>query len=153
MSDRSQDSRKAISSVAEDLTSVTNVAAVGDSSFTELVNAMDSRKPASVTAKSKGTPKKISGLRLVRQANMAKEMTILLTPINSKRFALSNGVTKKLRTQLGLYFKNTGIVNKSFLGMMTESSSWAVPESFDTSGQSLEQLTVPVLLLLTKLST
>ena len=37
--------------------------------------------------------------------------------------------------------------------MMTDFSSWAVPEYFATSRQSLEQLTVPVLLLLTKLFT
>ena len=37
--------------------------------------------------------------------------------------------------------------------MMTESSSWAVPETFATTSQYLEQLTVLVLLLLTKLVT
>ena len=37
--------------------------------------------------------------------------------------------------------------------MVTESSSWAVPESFAISNQSLDQLTVPVILLLTKLAT
>ena len=46
-----------------------------------------------------------------------------------------------------------GIVNESYLGMMTKSSGWEVPEYFITSGQSLEQLMFPVLLILTKLAT
>ena len=130
-----------------------NIAAAGGWSFAELVNATNSRNPASVPVKSKGAPKKTPGLSPVCQANTGKEMAILLKPLISERFALLNSVTKKLRTPLGIYFKATGIGNESCLGMMTESSSWVVLDSFATSGQSLEQLTVPALLLLTKLAT
>ena len=59
MSDHLQDSQKTIASVAEDITSITNIAAAGEKSFAELVNATDSRKPASVPAKSKCAPKKL----------------------------------------------------------------------------------------------
>ena len=153
MSDRSQDSQKMISPVAEDLTAVMNVAIVVGRSFAELVNATDSRKPGYVPTKPKGAPKKTPVLSSIRQTNTAKEMAIVLTPLISKRFALSNSVTKKLHTQLLLYFKATGIIHNFCLGIMMESSSWALPEYFVTSGQSLEQLIVPVRLLFTKLAT
>ena len=102
---------------------MTNVSAVGRQSFAKLVNATDSRKPGSVPAKPEGVPKKTPSLNPVHQANTAEEMAILITSLISKRFTLSNSVTKKIRIQLGLYFKATGIVNESCLGMMTESSS------------------------------
>ena len=60
---------------------------------------------------------------------------------------------KKLRVQLGLCFKATGIANKYCLEIMTESSRWAVSKSFATDNQYLEQLTVHTLLLLAKLAT
>ena len=62
-------------------------------------------------------------------------------------------VTKKLTVKVGLYFQASEIAYKYCIGMMTESSSYAVPDSFATEIQSLEQLTVPVLLFLTKLAT
>ena len=153
MSDHLQDSSKMIASVAEDLTVDMNVAAVSGRSFAELINAIDARKSGSVPVKPKGAPKKTPGISPVHQANTAEEIVIFLIPLISERFALSNRITKKLLTQLGMYFKATGIVNESCVGMMTKSSSWAVPESFAISGQSLKQLMVPVLLLLTKLVT
>ena len=102
MYERSQDSLKTISSLAEDLTVVMNVAIVSERSFAELVNATDARKPGSVPVNPKGAPKKTPDLSPIRQANTAEEMVILLTLLISKWFALSNSVTKKLRTQLGL---------------------------------------------------
>ena len=153
MSDLSQDSSNTKVSVAKNLTAVMNVAAVtGGRSFTDLVKTTDT-KLSSIPVKLKGAPKRSLGLSPVRQANTAEEMAILLTPLISERFALPNSVTKKLCTQLALYFKDMGIVNESCLGIMTDSSSWAVPESLSTTSQSLEHLTVPVLLLLTKLAT
>ena len=97
MSDLSQDSSNTKASVAENLTAVMNVAAVtGGRSFADLVKATDVQKLSSVPVKPKGAPKKTPGLSPVRQANTAEEMAILLTPLISKRFALSNSVTKKL---------------------------------------------------------
>ena len=93
------------------------------------------------------------GLNPVYQANTAEEMAIVLTPLIRKRCNLSKSVTKKLKVQIRLYFQAIGAANKSCLGMVTESSSWAVLESIATDNQSLDQLTVPVLLLLTKLAT
>ena len=52
-----------------------------------------------------------------------------------------------------MYFKATGIGDESCIGLMTESSSWEVSESFAADRQSLEQLTVSVLMLLAKLAT
>ena len=153
MSNLSQDSLNTKASVAEDLIAVVNKATVtAGRSFTDLVKATDP-KLSSIPVKPKGAPKKNPGLSPVHQASTAEEMAILLTPLISERFALLNSITKKLRTQLGLYFKSTGIVNEYCLVIMTESSSWAVPESFATTSQSLEQLTVPMLLLITKLAT
>ena len=138
MSDLSQDSSNTNASVAEDLTAVMNKAAVtAGRSFADLVKATDP-KLSSVPVKPKGVPKKTPGLSPVRQASTAEEMAILLTPLISEQFALLNSVTKKLLTQIGLYFKSTGIVNESCLGMMTQSSSWTVPDSFTTTSQPLE---------------
>ena len=122
--------------------------------FAKLVNSMEAKKPLLVPAKSSKIPLKMTpGLSSVGQANLAEEMTILLTPLTSERFTLSKSVTKKLKVQLGMYFKATGIANKSCLGMMTENSSWTVPESFATETEALKQLKVPGLLLLKKLGT
>ena len=85
----------------------------------------------------KNTSIQTPGLSPVHQANTAEEMAILLTPLISKRFTLSKTVTKKLK-----------VANDSFLSMMTEYSRWVVPESFAAKNQTLEQLTVPFLLLL-----
>ena len=112
ISDRSQDSSETIASVAEDLAQVMNVSTVSGLSFAELFIATDTRKFSYIPVKPKGAPKKTLGLNPVRQANTAEEMSILLTPLISKRFSLSNTVTKKLLTQLGLYFKATGIIHK-----------------------------------------
>ena len=102
MSDRSKYSQKTIASIAEEITAVTNVAAVGGRSFSELVNATDLRKSGSVTTKPKGAPNNTPSLSPAYQANTTEEIASLLTPLISKRFELSNSVTKKLRTQLGL---------------------------------------------------
>ena len=130
-----------------------NVPGVGIRSFAELVNLIDSKKPSSVPIKSaKITSKKTPGLSLVHQSNTAEEMVILLTPLISERFSLSKSITNKIKVQLGIYFQATCIANQSCLGMMIESSSWAVLDSFETETQSLEQVTVLLLLLLTKLA-
>ena len=92
-------------------------------------------------------------LSLARQASSAEEMEILLTLLISKRLTLSKSFTKNMKVQLGLYFKAMGIAKETFLGMMTNHSSWAVPESFAAQTEALDQLAVPVLLLLTKLPT
>ena len=134
MSDPSQNSQRTIVPVTEDLTSLMNVTAAGGRLFTELVNATASREPAYVPANYKGAPQKNPGINPVHQANTVEEMAILLTPLISEQFALSNSVANKLRTQLGLYIKDTVIMNESCLGMMTESSSWVVQDSFATSG-------------------
>ena len=97
MSDRSEDSLKTIASVAEDLTAVMNIAALSGQSFTELVNATDTRKPGYVPVKPKCAPKKTPDLNPVRQANTAEEIAILLTLLTKEQFALSNSFTKKLR--------------------------------------------------------
>ena len=98
MSNRSQDTQNLKASVAENLTKVMDVACAGRRSFAELVGAMDAKKPVHVPVKSvKGVSKQTPGLSPVRQANTAEEMTVLLTPLISERFALSNSVTKKLR--------------------------------------------------------
>ena len=130
MSDLSQDSSNTKASVAEDFTAIMSVAAVtGGRSFAKLIKATGAKKPRSVPAKPKGVPKKTPGLSPVHQANTAEEMSVLLTPLISKRFVLSNTVTKKLHTQLALYFKVTGIVNKLCFRMVTESSSWECQNS------------------------
>ena len=65
MSDCSQDSSKTISSVAEDLISIMNIATVSEQSLAKLVNATDARKPGSTPVKSKVAPKKTPGLNPV----------------------------------------------------------------------------------------
>ena len=112
MSDRLQDSQKTIASVVENLTSIMIVARAGGSLFFELVNAIVAKKPTYVPAKYKVAPKKNPSLRPVHQSNPAEEMAVLLMPLISERFVLLNSVTKKPRTQLGIYIKATGIVNK-----------------------------------------
>ena len=59
-------------------------------------------------------------------------------PTISERFTLNKSAIKKLRNQLGLYFKSTGITNKSCLDMMTEHASWAAQNSFATDNKDLE---------------
>ena len=86
MSDCSQDTQNTIASVAEDLTSVMDVAAACGRSFYKLVKATDARKPTSVPKKSKGAPKKTPGLSPVHQANTAEEMEVLLMPVISEDF-------------------------------------------------------------------
>ena len=122
--------------------------------FVELINPTETKKSFSISRNTtKAQAKLAPGLSPVRQANSAKEMAILLSPHISERFTLDKLATKKMRSQLVLYFKSTRITDKSYLGMMTDHASWAVPDSFATDTEALEQLTVPVLLLLTKLST
>ena len=154
MSDSFQDTDYSKTSAAEDLTTVMNVAGTEGRSSTVLLSATDAKKSTSMPIMSvKGASKKITGLSPFHQANMTKEIVVLLTPLIYEQFALSNRVAKKLKAQLGIYFKATGIANVSCLGMMAEYSTWVVPESFATNNPSLEQLTVLVLLLLTKLAT
>ena len=95
MSDRSQDKDYSKTFVAEDLTTVMNVAGVGGRSFAKLVNETNVKNPASVSIKSvKCSSKQTPVLSPVCQVNTAEEMMILLTSLIGKRFTLSNSVTK-----------------------------------------------------------
>ena len=98
MLDRSQDTQNSKASISEDLTTLRNVAGAYRRSSSKLIDVTDAKKLTYVPVKSvKGLSKQVPGIRPVRQANTAEEMAVLLTPLITKRFALSNSITKKLR--------------------------------------------------------
>ena len=86
-------------------------------------------------------------------ANSANEMAKLLYPFTITWFSLTNDNSKKLQDQFCVYFNVAGITNESCLGMMTRNRSWSLVESFSTKKQDMNQLAVPVTLLLSKLAT
>ena len=154
MSNRSQDTASSIFSVAEDLAEAMNVASTIGRSFAKLVKPTEIEKPSFVSGKIANAQSKLTpNLSPVHQANSAEEMAILLSPLISECFTLGKSATKKLRIQLGLYFKSMGITDELCLGMRMDHAIWAVPDLFATDTEALEQLMVPVILLLTKLAT
>ena len=98
MSDHSQDTVYPNPSVAKDLTKAINLAGISGRLFTELVNLTEAKSPLLVPVKSaKIAPKLTPRLSPVHQANSAKEISILLSPLISERLTLLKLVTKNLK--------------------------------------------------------
>ena len=78
-------------------------------------------------------------------------MTKLLFPLIIKQLSLTKINNKKLHDQLCVHFNATSITNKSCVSMMTKHGSWEMFDSFSIEKQDMDQLTVPITLLLYKL--
>ena len=102
---------------------------------------------------SKTTSSKTLGISPVQMENSADEMVKLLLLLIIERFSLKKGNIKKLYSQLWMYFNTNGITNELCLGVTTKHASWAVHDSLSAEVHSIEQLTVPVALQLSKLAT
>ena len=158
MSERGHDSDSYKFSVTEILNHVLNLIGTTCSNiFLKLVGGTleIARKGSSISTTSKTTnitSIKIPYLRPAQTLKFSNEITKLLSLLIIKQFSLTKSNSKKLHDQLCVHFNATSITNKSCVGMMTKHGSWEMSDSFSTEKQDMDQLTIPITLLLYKLA-
>ena len=80
------------------------------------------------------------------------EMAHMMIPLISKLLTMTAKVTTELLVQLSAYFDHTGIDNKEFLAFMTNYVDWPPPHTIITPTQNMNLISIPITLLLMKIT-
>ena len=88
----------------------------------------------------------------VLQCASAAKVADAIAPFIVEKFSFDEEAAIKLGTQLTYFLEKVGVVNEYILSMMKEKNSWPIPSTLETTSDTLEMITVPVVLLLSEIA-
>ena len=92
------------------------------------------------------------GLSLTKTCTTAKDVATVIANLVSERFALPATKTSDLKKDMTKFFSKASVTNEEIFSFMVDSTSWPDPSTSGPNGGSLQNITMPVVLLLSQLA-
>ena len=108
---------------------------------------------AVVTAPSPAVSTAISiGLSLTQVCTDGAKVADVMSNLISQRFTVDPTNVAELKAEMKTYFAKAGVINEQIFSFMTEFKSWPDVNKVGRGNSALKHISVPVVLLLTKLA-